>query len=166
MSKSMKGIKILGVLAAILLTFQGSAIAGEMFRLRTMKTAYKWETLDVGADVGHKMVVEEAKGIVSNMEGKPFGDGWVLKHIGLLDIDIKTGAASGYGYEEMTDRDGDKIFFTFVGEAVGEDRWQGKYTVTGGTGKFKRIAGGGIWSLKSVAPMQWYTDETWDLELP
>jgi hypothetical protein len=147
-------------------TIGGNGAAGETYNLRTTKYADKWEELGVGYEEGHVIVVEEAKGIITNMEGKSFGDGWALKHVGLLDINPKTGVAFGHGYEEVTDKDGDKFFSRWEGEAIGENRWQGKYTVTGGTGKYVGITGGGIWSLTSVAPMQWYTDERWELELP
>jgi hypothetical protein len=162
--------KIIALAAAITFGFGmaviDNAVAGEKFKLRTIKYADKWEQIQVGDDEGHNIIVEEAKGIVSNMEGKAFGDGWVMRHFGLVDWNATTGVAFGHGYEEVTDRDGDKFFTKWEGKSTGEATWEGEYTVLKGTGKYEGIKGKGTWSLQSVAPMQWYTDEEWDIELP
>lgn len=79
-----------------------NATAGEKFKLRTVKYATKWEQIEVGDGEGHNIMVEEATGIVSNMEGKSFGSGWVLRHVGLIDWNAETGVAFGHGYEEVT----------------------------------------------------------------
>ena len=139
-------------------------VAAERFKLRTAKYADVWKQIDV--EEGHIIVVEEAKGIVSNMEGRSFGDGWALRYVALLDINPKTGVTSGNGYEEMTDKDGDKIYKTWEGKAVAENRWEGEYTILKGTGKFEGIKGKGTFTAYVVAPNQFYTDEEWEVELP
>ncbi len=164
----MSKTKIIALIAVISFVFAmtaiGNAVAGEKFKLRSAKYAHVWKQIEV--EEGHIIVVEEAKGIVSNMEGKPFGDGWVLRHVGLIDVNTKTGVAFGHGYEEVTDKDGDKYYSKWTGKAVGEGRWEGEYTILKGTGKYEGIKGKGTWSLESVAPQQWYTDEEWEMELP
>jgi hypothetical protein len=142
------------------------ALAGEKFKLRTSKASVKWEKVEVGSQEGHALVVEEGKGIITNMEGKWFGDGWVLRHFGLIDMNTKTGVVFGHGYEEITDKDGDKYFNKWEGKATGESTWEGTYVITGGTGKYRGIKGSGTFSLLSVSPDQWFTDEQWDIELP
>jgi len=139
-------------------------VAAERFKLRTAKYADVWKQIDV--EEGHIIVVEEAKGIVSNMEGKPFGEGWVLRHVGLFDINTKTGVAFAHGYEETTDKDGDKYYAKWQGKAVKNGYWEGEYSILKGTGKYEGITGKGTWRAITVAPRQWYTDEIWEMELP
>jgi hypothetical protein len=154
------------IILALGMTAVGNAVAGEKFKLRTAKYTVKWEQLDVGDEEGHIIAAHEAKGIVSNMEGRSFGDGWALRYVALLDINPKTGVTSGNGYEEMTDKDGDKIYKTWEGKAVAENRWEGEYTILKGTGKFEGIKGKGTFTAYVVAPNQFYTDEEWEVDLP
>jgi len=163
-SKIIALIAVVGFAFAI--TTVGNAVAGERLKLRTIKYTVKWEQLNVGDEEGHVIGVHEAKGIVSNMEGRSFGDGWALRYVALLDINPKTGVTSGNGYEEMTDKDGDKIYKTWEGKAVAENRWEGEYTILKGTGKFEGIKGKGTFTAYVVAPNQFYTDEEWEVELP
>jgi hypothetical protein len=160
--------KIMALTALITFAFGVGAIdnvvAGERVKLRTAKYADVWKEIEV--EEGHIIVVEEAKGIVSNMEGRPFGDGWVLRHVGLFDINTKTGVAFAHGYEEVTDKDGDKYYSKWEGKMVENGYWEGEYTVLKGTGKYEGIKGKGTWRAISVAPRQWYTDEEWEIELP
>ena len=104
--------------------------------------------------------------MISNMEGRWFGDGWVLRHVGLLDINTQTGVTFGHGYEEVTDQDGNKYFSRWKGKATGENTWEGTYVILKGTGRYEGIKGKGKWPLLSVSPDQFFTDEEWDIELP
>ena len=94
------------VISAIGVTAIGNAVAGEKFKLRTVKYATKWEQIEIGDVEKHVINLNDAVGIVTNMEGKAFGDGWPMRHIGLGDGSPKGAVASGY--EEVTDKDGDK----------------------------------------------------------
>jgi len=144
----------------------GDALAGEKFKLRTVKHMTKWEQINVGDEEGHIIAVEEAKGIVSNNEGKWFGDGWPHHFASLLDINPKTGHVVGYGYEYVTDPDGDRYYYRWEGKSPRKNYWEGTYTMLKGTGKFEGIRGKGTWTVHVVAPGQWYSDEEWDIDLP
>ena len=166
MTKS-KIIALIGLITfAFGITAIGNAVAGEKFKLRTIKYVVKFEKIDVGDEKGHIIAVFEAKGIVSNMEGKSFGDGWVLRLVGFSDSNPKTGFSRAHGYEEMTDKDGDKIYKTYKGKPVAENRFEGEYTIIKGTGKFEGIKGKGTWTAYVGAWPQFYTDEEWEVELP
>ena len=161
--------KVLSLNALIVLAFCiatiGNAMAGETFKLRTAKHAIKWEQIEVGDEKGHFIFAVEAKGIVSNMDGKSFGDGCALRFVGLTDFNAETGVGSGHGYEETTDKDGDKYYVKWEGKAT-EGGWKGTYTILKGSGKYEGIKGKGTFSAAFVGPQEWYTDEEWDIELP
>ena len=95
----------------------GNSLAGEKYKLRTVKSSVKWEQIAVGDQEGHALVLEEAKGVSSNMEDKWFGEGWVQRHVGFIDMNTTTGMTSGHGYEEVTDQDGNKYFFFSKGNS-------------------------------------------------
>jgi len=147
----------------------GNAMAGEKFKFRTVKHFVKFETINVGDEEGHIIAVSEAKGLVSNKEGKWFGDGWPHHFVALFDINPKIGVVVGHGYEYVTDPDGDRYYYSWEGKAVRENYWEGTYTMLKGTGKFEGIKGNGSWTcvvLPGQPPELFYADEEWDIELP
>ena len=166
----MSRFKLAAFIALITLAFGvvlvGDALAGEKFKLRTVKYMTKWEQVNVGDEEGHFVAIGEAKGITTNREGKWFGEGCVLGWTATFDINPKAGSIVGGGYEVVSDRDGDKWWRRWEGKAVKENCWEGKYTIVNGTGKFEGIRGKGTWSVFEVAPQQFYSDEEWDIELP
>jgi hypothetical protein len=165
----MSRFKLLACIALITLAFGvalvADALAGEKFKVRTVKYMTKWEQVNVGDEEGHAIAVGEAKGVATNKEGKWFGDGWVVRWTGQFDINPKAGKIVGRGYEEVTSKDGDKYFRAWEGKALKENYWEGKYAILSGTGKFEGIKGKGIWSVVTLEP-QFYSDEEWDIELP
>ena len=171
MSKS----KIIALTALIIFAFAivglSNAVAGEKFKGRTVKHNVKWEPINVPDEEGHVIAVYEHKGIGTNMEGKTFGDGTVSWETGLLDMNFKTGLGSGHGYGVVTDRDGDKYFFTWKGKRVrGEKGWTGywisQWTIVKGTGKYEGIQGKGTSYTYNVAKGQSYSDWEAEVELP
>jgi len=108
----MSRMKLIPFIALITLAFAiafvGDAVAGEKIKLRTVKYAVKWEAINVGDEEGHVVAIQEAKGIVSNREGKPFGEGWVHRYVATIDMNYKTKFGIGHWYEEVTDPAGDK----------------------------------------------------------
>jgi len=166
----MSRFKLLALVALITFAFGvtlvGDALAGEKFKLRTVKYSVKWEAIDVGDEEGHAVAIQEAKGIVSNREGKPFGEGWLHRYVATLDMNYKTEFGLGHWYEEVTDPAGDKYYYAGEGNRVTKATWKGTYTITKGTGKFSGIKGNGTWIAYIAAPTQFYTDEEWDIELP
>jgi hypothetical protein len=159
-------IVLIGVIALFVgVVALGDALAGEKFKLRTVKHSVKWEQVNAGDEEGHVVAINETKGIVSNKEGKWFGDGWLQRYAALFDINPKAGPVAN-GYEEVADRDGDKYYYRWEGRLVSKDYWEGTYIMTKGTGKFEGIRGKGTWSATVVVPGQFYVDEEWDIELP
>ncbi len=165
MSKS----KIVGMMALIAfamgILLVGDVVAGEKFKLRTVKYITKWEQVNVGDEEGHIVAAVEAKGITTNKGGKKFGDGWVLRFTATFDINPKAESIGG-GYEVLSDSTGDKWWRRWDGKLLKDGHWEGKYTIVNGTGKFEGIRGTGTFSAFLVAPMQFYSDEDWDIELP
>jgi len=104
------------------------------------------------------------------MEGKTFGDGWVVWYVSPIDINVKTGLGSGYGYGEMTDRDGDKIYWRDEAKRlkgkIWASYWEAEITILKGTGKYEGIKGKGTASAYPIAPKQFYADAEWEVELP
>ena len=142
------------------------ALAGEKFKLRTVKYMTKWEQVNVGDEEGHVIAVYEGKGIETNMQGKKFMDGWLIRETGLMDINGKAGTWSAQGYGESTDRDGDKIFFSWEGRKDKNDAGKGTNAILKGTGKWQGIKGKGTWVASPGVDNRWYSDVELDLELP
>ncbi|MFH0871303.1 MAG: hypothetical protein V1878_02250 [bacterium] len=169
----MAAIRVMAFVALIALVgmaIVGDAVAGEKVKGRTAFYTVKWETVNVPEEEGLLMALAESRGITSNKEGKTFADGWVSRSVGLLDINVKTGLGSGHWYEEVTDRDGDKLYYRSEGKRMKgklwASYWEGEYTIVRGTGKWEGIKGRGNWSMYPTAPMQSYTDWEMEVELP
>ena len=170
----MSKTKIIALVALIILAFCmttiGNAVAGEKFKLSTVYYAVKWEHINVPGEEGHLVAAQEAKGISRNMEGETFGDGWVDHQASVFDINLKTGLGSGHGYGEVTDRDGDKYYYTWEGKRmrgkIWASYWRGEMTIVKGTGKYEGIKGNGTFSAYPIASMQWYSDTELEVELP
>ena len=153
---------------AVGIALVGDALAGEKFKTRTVYYTLKVESIEVGDEEGHVVGVSEYKGIISNMEGKAFGDGWAVRAVSLWDMNAKTETGSGLGYVEASDRDGDKCYFRSDFKRAKGRPWQyeGIWTTLKGTGKYEGIKGGATWRHYVVAPKQFYLDHEWEVELP
>jgi hypothetical protein len=161
----MSKTKIIGLLVIMVvafgLTFMDYASAGEKIKCRGFKYMTKWLPVDVGDKEGHALGIIEIMGIHQNLEGKPFCNGWSHRDVAVWDT-----ASGGHGYEEITDKDGDKIYMTFEANKVREDGSEGTWSFPGGTGKYNGITGKGTWISYNVAPMQSYADWEGEYELP
>jgi len=170
----MSKIRIFAFIALITLAFGvalvGGALAGEKVKGRTVWYTVKWEQISVPGEEKHLIALADSKGISSNTEGKTFGEGTVERSVGLFDIDLETGLGSSHGYQEATDREGDKIYYRWEGKRIkGKlwgSLWECKLTILRGTGKYEGIRGRGAYSMYPIAPMQSYTDWEMDVELP
>ena len=170
MSRSKLAAFITLITLAFGIALVGDALAGEKVKGRTVWYTVKWEQISVPGEEKHLIALADSKGISSNTEGKTFGEGTVERSVGLFDIDLETGLGSSHGYQEATDREGDKIYYRLEGKRIkGKlwgSLWEGKLTILRGTGKYEGIRGRGTYSMYPIAPMQSYTDWEMDVELP
>ena len=170
----MSRFKLIAFIALVTLAFAvtlvGEPLAGEKFKTRSVLYNTKWETLNVPGEEKHLLALSEARGILTNLEGKPFCDGWVHQSVGLMDIDLKAESGSASWYEEYTDRDGDKICTKSEGRrAKGQywgASWEGTLTIVKGTGKYEGIQGRAKWSFYNPAKMWTVVNAEWEVELP
>ena len=166
----MSRIKLMTLTATIIMflcvTSLGSALAGEKYKGRHIFYTTKFEPIQVGDEEGHIIAVVERMGIHTDFDKKPFSDGWPIHGVGIVDMNIKTGAGSSYGYDVLTDKDGDKVIHKWEGGPGKSGRWEGTVTFIEGTGKWKGIKGKGTWIWNDIPPKQGYGDNEWDVELP
>jgi hypothetical protein len=164
----MSRFKLLAFIALITLAFGvtliGDALAGEKVKFRDNLVVMKWEQIEVGDREGHTIALYQAKGIISNSEGKPFLDRWAITDSGLMDSDSKANSGTGHGHEVLTDRDGDKIFIKW--EVTTGAGIRGTHEIVGGTGKWQGIRGKGTCSADLLSPVQYYSDAEMDIEFP
>ena len=163
MSKS----KIIASTALITFAFAivglSNAVAGEKIQIQCRGAKYTMnvQAIPVGDEEGHVLVLAETIGIHFNLKGKPFMHGWSHRDMYVWD----TGTNSGHGYEEIIDKDGDKIYMAFDGQGV-DGGSKGTWTFFKGTGKFEGISGKGTWTSYGIAPKQLYADWEGEVELP
>ena len=69
---------------------------------------------------------------------------------GSLDIDLETGAQSGEGRCIITARGGDRVFARWTCSGAHFKGCGGRFTLTGGTGKFQGITGESLFVVKSA----------------
>jgi hypothetical protein len=74
---------------------------------------------------------------------------------------------TGFAHGELlfTDRDGDKMYWTYEGKA-GKSIWSGPSTFVRGTGKFEGMKGESTWTSFYPAPNQTYVDWDGEIEFP
>jgi len=165
----MSRFRILALIAlftfALGLALVGEAVAGEKFKLRAVWYTVKLESVNVPGEEGRIFFVCEDKGILTVLQGSKLLDGMVALDAYFGDLNTKTGTASGGGAIECTDRDGDKIYWTWEGKAV-KGTWSGPATILRGTGKFEGVKGKITWVSFNVAPNQFYVDWEGELERP
>jgi len=160
MSKIVAMMALIAFAMSIVLV--GDALAGEKFKCRTVWVTTKVERINVDDEKGHAIVLGEAKGIISNMQGKTFGEGWLGWTVYYGDSRPKTGF-TGYGYLTLTNKDGDKIYMKYESKPPGPDEW----TFFKGTGKFEGVQGKGTSStVFTVDRTMWYVNWEGEVELP
>jgi hypothetical protein len=112
-------------------------------------------TSPVGDQPGHELV--QAAIVSSNSANHPDWRNMVLRNFNQLDQ--TEGAGTHRGHAENLHENGDRNFFSIQGthkmdtkaNGAWEQSWEGKYTLTNGTGKFKDMTGGGTYSCKFSA---------------
>ena len=161
MSKSkIIGMTVLVVFAMSILLV-GNVVAGEYAKGRQVMHNTKWEQINVGDEKDHVVGIGEYKGIQTNMEGKPFMDGFLVYVVAYYDISPKTGVTAN-GYTTNTDKDGDKIYGKWDQKGL-----SGNWAYYKGTGKYVGIKGNGTWSwVPSADPTMGYSSWEGEVELP
>jgi hypothetical protein len=169
MSKS----KTVGIMALIVfaigILLVGDALAGEKHRLIGVYHTIKFEQMNVPGEEGRVIALWEGKAVTRNKDGKRFGEGLIIHGVGYAELNMKTGIGSGHFYEECTDQDGDKFYTDSEGRGQkigGVASWEGRLTITKGTGKYQGIQGGVTWKNWSAGPDQLYFDWNVEVELP
>jgi hypothetical protein len=159
--EKMRPIRVLVCIAVIGLfvgvAVVGDALAGEKVKGRNVYYTAKWQQIEVGDEEGHVVAISETKSITTVFQGRAIPDGLVGRGVGFFDIG-KTGVRFTHGYQEFTDKDGDKIYCEWSGG--------GKWSYAKGTGKFEGIKGGGTSAYYPKSPEQAYSDWEGEVELP
>jgi hypothetical protein len=167
MSKS----KIVGMMALIAfamgIVMVGDVVAGEYVKGHLIKHHTKWQQINVGDEDGHVLVVHESKGVNTIIEGPNWFNDCLYRDTTLADINLKTFLGSSKTYAEITDRDGNKWYFTPEGKSIKEGKyaWGGTWKTIKGTGKFEGIQGKGTWKWYAVGD-QAIIDWEGEIELP
>ncbi len=160
----MSTTKVLGIMTLIAFVMGiflvRDVVAGEKFKCRTVWYTTKAERINFGDEKDHKVGLFESKGIISNMEGKTFGDGWLARNVFIGEASTKPSRNS---YMTLTDKDGDKIYMKAECKPPNPNGW----TFFKGTGKFEGVQGKGIYSQVVTAdPTLTYVNWEGEVELP
>jgi len=142
------------------------AAAGEKHQIKSHGASYTTTVnqIEVGDEEGHIILIFENQAIYFNeISGEKFAD----RGVGFMDINPNKPAEiymTGHGIH--TDKDGDKMIRSFKGKPVSKGQWKGVYTITGGTGKFEGVSGGGTFNSYMLTPKQNYVEVEGEIEMP
>jgi hypothetical protein len=165
----MSKFKIVGMMVlitfAISILLAGNAVAAEKFKWCAVWYITKSEAVNVPGEEGRIILVMEAKGILTVLQGSQRMDRMAGVVVYSMDMNTKTGTGFGHGVIQFTDRDGDKTYWSIEGKAV-KGSSSGPGTFVRGTGKFEGLKAKATWSTVTVAPNQFYADWDGEMELP
>jgi len=165
MSKS----KIVGIMAliafAMTILLVANAVAAEKFKWRVVWYMTKVQSVDVPGEEGRIMLIREDKGILMVLQGSKLMDGMAGVNVPSVDVNTKTGTAFGHGVILFTDRDGDKMYWSWEGKAE-KGIFSGPGTFVKGTGKFVGLKAKATFFTVNIAPNQFYADWEGEMDLP
>ena len=143
-------VEILCIVACLLMS--ASQAGAETEKTRTVYRLSKTEVLEVGDLTGHIIGVVEQKGLSFSENGE------VGTYSGCATFDYINGSGKHEAYSITTYEDGSTIVTKSQGTTkASEDGkisvFEGTFTYTGGTGRFKGIKGKGSYTGKRVAPL-------------
>jgi hypothetical protein len=109
----------------------------------------------LGDQPGHELV--QAASVWSNSANHP--DWQNMRYTGFIQMDQVNGSGTHRGHGENLHENGDKNFFSLQGShktvakagGAWEQLWEGTYTLTTGTGKFKSMTGSGTYTCRFTA---------------
>ena len=153
------------IVFAMSIVLVGNAVAAEKFKWCVVWYIVKSESVNVPSEEGRIILVSEAKGILTVLQGSQRMDRMAGVVVFSNDMNTKTGTGFNHGVIQFTDRDGDKTYWSIEGKAV-KGSWSGPGTFVRGTGKFEGLKAKATWSTVTVAPNQFYADWDGEMELP
>jgi hypothetical protein len=139
------------------------AVAAEKVNLQGTSVTTNSQSMEVGDEEGHMLIIFESKQIYINQNT---GEKSVSTTKNMMDINVKTGQGTLKGYGETTYPNGDKIFRVHEGKPVGKGHWQGTHSYLKGTGKYEGVKGKGTWDSYSLAPQMSYMEIDGEVEMP
>ena len=139
----MSGLK--GFLAgALAVAVMATPVVTQAAEEGTVKILAPWQSSGKVYQVGEKelLFTGSAEGIMYIEDGKGALDAAIIVCPGSREMSLETGKAVAHGRCIMTNGEGNQVFAKYRCEgALGQ--CQGKFTLTGGTGKFAGITGEG-----------------------
>ena len=148
MSVSMKSWSVLGTVLAAGLGFSSSSMAAEEGTVQVMSP---WEGTGQVYQVAPDklMILSRYTGImyIKNKEGSL--DTAIMLCPGVDEINVKTKKSKGHGHCIISDGDDNLVFseWTCTGAI---DGCEGNFKITGGTGEFEGISGGGKMQVRTA----------------
>jgi hypothetical protein len=141
-------IAVLFVLGVVMIA---SPVAAEKFKWHGTSFVTETQTMDVGDDEGHMLMLFKQQQLYVN---ENTGVKEVSQSVNMMDINPKAKSATVKGYNVISDKDGDQRMTSHVGKMVGKNQWAGTFIYTKGTGKFEGIKGNGTWNSYSMGQGQ------------
>jgi len=163
MSRSKLCAVLILVSFVLMVAMIDGAVAAEKMKFHGTSVTTNSQTMEVGDEEGHMLIIAEAKQIYINQET---GVNATSISKSLMDINIKTGRGSLKGYGVTTYPNGDKIFRMHEGKPVGKGHWKGTYSYIRGTGKYEGVKGKGTWDSYSLAQGMSYMEIEGEQEIP
>jgi len=158
-----------GLFPAMLLSVSFALVPGvsaaEEVAGRNVGHTQKSEMMEVGDVPGHFMGVSETHGMAFYTKGPDSGE--IIPRMGTAIFDIVKGKGTITGYEVKTFKDGSTIFIKWSGTLTPIDEGkrtasEGKWEVTGGTGRFAGGKGSGTWKGERIGDFKTGADSYQD----
>lgn len=148
---SLKGISVLVAIAIVLGVIATQTWAGEKgrFRGRAVLYATKYDEIKVPGTSGDVVYHGEQDGVIFNETGGTFLAN--ARYQVVFKGEVSKGAAMAEGYKTFTMSDGSQVFAKWQGRKVADKRWNGTWTLIGGTGRYQGVRGQGTFDFTDVA---------------
>jgi hypothetical protein len=150
--------KVLGVVLSAMLvaasTAPASAEESGHWKGKGVLVVTSQQTVKVGDQSDHQLMLREFDGILFNEGDKPFLENARYQ---VVDLNDSGGMVSG-GYKTFTADDGSQVFAQYKVTGGAPPTFNGEWTFVGGTQKYKGITGNGTFQIT------WIGDTAaWDL---
>jgi hypothetical protein len=160
------------VAAALLVPLLGWSPASQRIKIsgrHTMSMAQ--HQAGISDRPGHVLLLTEAKGTNQNTGSTPWMDGSTLVSVGTADLVFGNGPHQGYIAEV---EGGDTAYTRWTGtvttvlsdQKVPVTSFQGQWTKTGGSGRFKGLSGAGTYKGRFTSPTEYTVEWSGEAEMP